>query len=60
MSNFNCEQCGTAIIDSPAGYVTGCEHYPIECNSKCEPGELCSCAWLNNDDNKPEVKHEAL
>lgn len=28
MSNFYCEKCGIAIIDSPHGYVTGCEHYP--------------------------------
>lgn len=31
MSNFTCEKCGTAIIDTPSrGYVTGCEHYPLE------------------------------
>lgn len=30
MSNFYCGKCGTVIIDSPTGYVTGCEHYPIE------------------------------
>ena len=28
MSNFYCKKCGTAIIDSPNGYITGCEHYP--------------------------------
>ena len=28
MSSFYCEKCGTAIIDSPNGYITGCEHYP--------------------------------
>ena len=28
MSNFYCETCGAAVIDSPAGYVEGCEHYP--------------------------------
>ena len=28
MSHFNCEHCGTAIIDTPDGYITGCEHYP--------------------------------
>lgn len=27
MSNFNCEICGAACIDSPDGLVTGCEHY---------------------------------
>jgi len=30
MSNFSCEHCGTSICDSPSGYITGCEHYPIE------------------------------
>lgn len=29
MSNFVCEICGAACIDSPEGYVTGCEHYPL-------------------------------
>ena len=29
VSNFHCEHCGTAIIDSPTGYVAGCEHYPL-------------------------------
>jgi hypothetical protein len=29
MSNFACPVCGAASIDSPTGYVTGCEHYPI-------------------------------
>ncbi len=28
MSSFNCEVCGALCIDSPIGYVTGCEHYP--------------------------------
>ena len=30
MSSFECEYCKTLIHDSPAGYITGCEHYPIE------------------------------
>ena len=30
MSNFICSACGTLIIDSPGGYLTGCEHYPKE------------------------------
>jgi len=29
MSNFTCEHCGANICDSPHGYVTGCEHYPM-------------------------------
>ena len=31
MSNFTCEHCGANICDSPHGYVTGCEHYPMIC-----------------------------
>lgn len=30
MSNFSCEHCGAVVSDTAAGYVTGCEHYPIE------------------------------
>ena len=30
MSNFACEKCGAMIYDSPKGYVTYCEHYPLE------------------------------
>lgn len=30
MSNFNCGYCGTPILDSQEGYITECEHYPID------------------------------
>ena len=30
MSNFKCPECGAVCIDSPNGYVTGCEHYPVD------------------------------
>ena len=30
MSGFNCEHCNTPIIDSDHGYITECEHYPLE------------------------------
>jgi gamma-glutamylcyclotransferase (GGCT)/AIG2-like uncharacterized protein YtfP len=30
MSNFQCEKCGIICYDSPKGYVTGCEHYPLD------------------------------
>lgn len=30
MSSFQCPECGKNIIDTLNGYVTGCEHYPIE------------------------------
>lgn len=29
MSSFLCEHCGTEILDSRDGYVTGCIHYPM-------------------------------
>lgn len=28
MSSFNCETCGKPCIDTPQGYIKGCEHYP--------------------------------
>lgn len=36
MSSFECEKCRTLIHDSTLGYITGCEHYPIE---KLKPQE---------------------
>lgn len=30
MSSFYCEKCGALISDSEKGYLTGCEHYPVE------------------------------
>ena len=30
VSNFTCEICGAPCIDSPAGYRTGCAHYPAD------------------------------
>jgi len=30
MSSFICEICGKEIIDTLRGYVTACEHYPLE------------------------------
>jgi hypothetical protein len=30
MSSFQCEKCGTACIDTDRGYITGCEHYPVD------------------------------
>lgn len=37
MSSFQCPNCGTEIIDSPTGYETGCEHYPLEKNMTDTP-----------------------
>lgn len=30
MSNFICPECSKEIIDTPQGYITGCEHYPAK------------------------------
>lgn len=30
MSTFQCDKCGAVCIDTPQGYTTGCEHYPVE------------------------------
>ncbi|MFA5753366.1 MAG: hypothetical protein WC910_09880 [Bacteroidales bacterium] len=30
MSSFYCEHCGALCSDTPRGYVTGCEHYPVD------------------------------
>lgn len=35
VSNFECPLCGATCLDSENGYVTGCEHYPVE--SEIEP-----------------------
>lgn len=29
MSSFQCEKCGTDILDSPDGYTSGCDHWPL-------------------------------
>jgi hypothetical protein len=31
MSNFICEHCGKAILNSPRGYTTECKHYKLKC-----------------------------
>lgn len=30
MSNFICNECGELILDSPTGYITECEHWPLD------------------------------
>lgn len=30
MSSFYCPKCGVMLVDTPIGYVTGCEHYPAD------------------------------
>lgn len=34
MNSFKCEHCKTLISDTPHGYITECEHYPM---GKLEP-----------------------
>jgi len=34
MSSFTCNKCGETIIDTPRGYTTGCQHYPLERQKK--------------------------
>jgi len=43
MSNFTCEKCGVDILDSPRGYITACEHYPL-------------CVKPNEKERKPAIK----
>lgn len=30
MSSFYCPKCQKLIQDTPRGYITGCEHFPIK------------------------------
>ena len=39
MSSFICEKCGAEILDTPDGYITECEHYPMEICSVDNPTE---------------------
>jgi len=34
MSSFICESCGKHIIDTDQGYISECEHYPLNKRSK--------------------------
>ena len=45
MSGFNCEHCNTPIIDSDHGYITECEHYPLE-----------TIGRKNESNNKPAIQ----
>jgi ssDNA-binding Zn-finger/Zn-ribbon topoisomerase 1 len=44
MSNFICKKCGAAIYDTDFGYISGCEHYPIE-----DLGKVCAHCFYNWD-----------
>jgi hypothetical protein len=30
MSSFQCQDCDANIIDTPRGYITGCQHHPLK------------------------------
>lgn len=62
MSNFTCGECGTDIIDSETGYITGyavmeaesCDHYePIRFKMRCAisrgfaPRDCGSCKFFS-------------
>ncbi|MFK5951028.1 MAG: hypothetical protein QM500_19925 [Methylococcales bacterium] len=36
MSSFNCNECGQRCVDTDDGYITGCEHHPIQINNHPE------------------------
>lgn len=41
MSNFQCEICGAICVDTPKGYITGCEHHPADTECK-----YLTCGWM--------------
>ena len=43
MSNFFCEYCGKAIIDTEHGYITNCEHYHGEKDMFIKVGNKYKC-----------------
>lgn len=45
MSHFICEHCGAHIINSPKGYLSGCEHYPMEPRTPC-----FGCKWDSEEE----------
>ncbi len=46
MSSFNCEHCGAPCLDSPAGYTTGCEHYPPDVPKIPDIIRQCLIEWM--------------
>jgi len=44
MSSFKCDKCGTECVDTEYGYVTGCEHYPHDCQCADRIGLCILCA----------------
>ncbi len=61
MSNFQCEKCGTVLIDTPGnGYVTECEHYPKKyrdlTDAEKEVMVLKAVRASNQDQKKVSIK----
>lgn len=42
MSSFLCSHCKEAIIDTPIGYITECEHYPLSIKGKAIAISYCN------------------
>lgn len=49
MSSFICDKCGAQIIDSPGGYITGCEHWPLEGNAMYRMGREARAQGYGRD-----------
>ena len=63
MSNFKCEKCGTVCYDTPNGYITGCEHYPVDTKRENALKELTKQAeelGLYDMTDNPMIKNNKL
>ncbi len=51
MSNFRCEKCGAMCHDTPAGYISGCAHYPPDRRPTPEEAAMLKSVygWLMKD-----------
>jgi hypothetical protein len=61
MSSFICDKCGKEILDSDQGYITGCEHYPLETLTYADRKEVGRILILKKKLylKKPEAKDES-
>jgi len=48
MSSFFCEVCGKEILDTPDGYITECEHYPLKALAIASEVSRAVANWLNS------------
>ena len=58
MSSFICGFCGKEIIDTENGYITGCEHYPIEERPQSLDPKTEALIMAMNKDIKKSMKTE--